>query len=379
MTEPPAQTLHLLFVLEHFAPMKGGVETLFSNLCEKLVEKGHRVTVITTLPSTAVKKVEQRGGLTIRRYPFRNRYLFTLSALLPVLIHGRGCDLIHTTSYNAALPAFVGSFLLRKKIIITFHEVWGKLWFELPFLSPFQRWAFRLFEKMLICLPFTRFVGVSASTVAALEKAGVSNRRIELIYNGLDYEQIRSLVPDHQRSRTRADRSMTYLYYGRLGISKGLELLLPAFHRVLGRYPACRLILHVPSEPQFILEFLKKQRRELALQESVSIRPPVGRFEELVKRIHSSDAVLVPSHSEGFCFVAAETCAIGTPLISSGRGALPEVVSGKWIDMEEQSVEGLADAMMQAREGRWKQSEVRTFPLSRTVEEYLRCYSRISS
>ena len=55
---------------------------------------------------------------------------------------------------------------------------------------------------------------------------------------------------------------------------------------------------------------------------------------ELIEKITQSDAVVIPSYSEGFCYAAVESVALGMPIISSGRGALPEVVSGKFITLD---------------------------------------------
>ena len=73
-------------------------------------------------------------------------------------------------------------------------------------------------------------------------------------------------------------------------------------------------------------------------------------FETLKKSIAASDCVIIPSYSEGFCFAAVETIALGTPLISSNQTALKEVVSGQFIKMDKLSVEALVTAMDKATE-----------------------------
>lgn len=371
MTEAPCQSLHLLFVLEHFAPMKGGVETLFSNLCEKLVEKGHRVTVITTLPTAEVKKVEQRGGLTIRRYPFGNRYLFTLLALLPVLRYGREADLIHTTSYNAGFPAFLGGWLLGKKVFITFHEVWGKLWFQLPYLSWPARLSHYLFEKMLTRLPFHRFVAVSRYTEQSLRNAGVREHRIRRVYNGIDHREIRRIL--QMPAALPEKECWTYTFFGRLGVSKGLDLLLPAARSFADRHPDARLRLIIPRHPKPFLRRLLRQIRELGLQDHVQVFHQLP-FPSLIHHLAQSDAVVIPSYSEGFCFAAAETMAVGTPIISSGRAALREVIGGKYVEMKDQSPEALTFALEEAYAGRWREAPLQRFTLAETVAAYLVCY-----
>ncbi|MGA1582602.1 MAG: glycosyltransferase family 4 protein [Saprospiraceae bacterium] len=376
MTESTNNQRHILFVLEHFAPMQGGLETLFLALCKKLTLRGQRVTVLTTLTDRTSPRQEKDGLLTIRRYRFRNRYAFTLFALGPILRHGRSCDLIQTTSYNAGLPAFLGGMLLRKPVVITFHEVWGDLWCKLPFLTGIQRTGFFLFEKLLTKLPFTRFVAVSESTKAQLIKAGVLSRKITMIYNGLDYQEIQELTtnipPDSSDTGT-----FTFTYFGRLGVSKGLELLLPAFAQLLEQHQDCRLQLNIPSAPRHIRQWIDQSISKLGISGSVHILQPTT-FSGLLSRIGQSDAVVIPSWTEGFCFAAAETQAVGTPIVSSGRASLAEVVSGKYMEMTDQTTEALVEAMTQARLGKWSERPARRFELRDTIDGYLSVYQEVS-
>jgi len=124
--------MKILFVLENHYPKIGGVETLFKDLTDVLAEEGHTITVLTNRsPSENLKAKESyHPNLTIIRKTLYNRYLFTFFAWIPAFFLARKHDFIHTTSYNAALPAYIAGFLSRKKTIITFHEVWAKMWFD---------------------------------------------------------------------------------------------------------------------------------------------------------------------------------------------------------------------------------------------------------
>ena len=56
-------------------------------------------------------------------------------------------------------------------------------------------------------------------------------------------------------------------------------------------------------------------------------------------------AVVVPSESEGFGFAALEAMAAGTPLVSSGRGALPEVTGDAALVPDSDDPQGWATAL----------------------------------
>ena len=101
-------------------------------------------------------------------------------------------------------------------------------------------------------------------------------------------------------------------------------------------------------------------------------------FSGLLSRIGQSDAVVIPSWTEGFCFAAAETQVVGTPIVSSGRASLAEVVSGKYVEMTDQTTEALVEAMTQARLGKWSERPARRFELRDTIDGYLSVYQEVS-
>lgn len=364
--------MRILFVLENYFPNIGGVETLFKSLIEQLVAAGHECTVVTSRLSRKDPLRETFKNLTIVRIPVTNRYLFTLQALVPALRLARNCDLIQTTSYNAALPAFLAAVWRRKKVLVTFHEAWGKLWFQLPYMSRPAKWMHYFFEQLLLHLPFDRFIAVSQSTATRLQEEGVAARRIAMNYNGIDY---RDFAPDQLPVNKAAD--FTFTYFGRLGISKGLDLLLEAAISVQRAAPDSRLQLIVPEVPPDFLNMIKDYIRQNGLEDYVYLRHHLS-FVELKQAIRASDCVVIPSYSEGFCFAAVETVALGIPIVSSGRTALQEVVGGRYVEMKTQTAPALVEAMLQGYHGHWQERPVRLFKLEDTVAAYHSLYEAIS-
>jgi len=364
--------MKIVFVLENYFPNIGGVESLFKSLVESLAKEGHEITIITSriVPTSPLK--EKNGTITIRRMPFNNRYLFTILGFFYALPYMRRCDLVHTTSYNAAVPAFFAAKLFGKKVIITFHEVWGDLWNKLPYMGKIGKVVHNLFEQFLLKLPFNHFVGVSESTSTNLAKAGIKKEKISTIYNGIDYKEFQnSKTLDIQKKE-----QFTFTYFGRLGISKGLDLLMEAIPIVHSKYPDCQFNLIVPKVPTNFLKKIENFIQQHQLSNSISLKHHLS-FEDLKKEIKSSHSVVIPSYSEGFCFAAVETIALGTPLISSDQTALKEVVCGEFIKMDDFSINGLVKAMEKAKRGQWENSPIRKFELKETIIQYLQLYQRI--
>ncbi|MCB0599363.1 MAG: glycosyltransferase family 4 protein [Lewinellaceae bacterium] len=358
--------MKILFVLEHYYPYIGGAERLFTQLARTLVQSGYPVTVVTTRHDRSLPAREVLNGVRIFRVRCFNRYLFTLLSLPRILQQARDCSLIHTTTYNAALPAWLAGQLLRKPVVVTFHEVWGKLWWQLPFTGWWQKRGYYLYERLVLKLSFHRYIAVSHYTKNCLEQAGIPSGRIATIYNGLDYASFQS----HRRIQPPV---FTYTYFGRLGISKGLDLLLPAAQQFCSKYPESRLQLILPRKPKPVFKRVQRLIRQLKLDSHIVLLHDLPR-RQLYRTLSSSSCVVIPSYSEGFCFAAAEAAALQVPTISSQRGALKEVVNGQYLPIKPLNATALSEALEKAANGQWQELPRKRFPLERTVEQHLELY-----
>ncbi len=364
--------MRILFVLENYYPNVGGVETLFKGLIEKLAKEGHQIQLVTTQLTKSSPKIEQLPNITIYRYPFLNRYFFTLLAFIPVLKHSQQVDLIHTTSYNAAIPAAIAALLRGKKSIITFHEVWGKLWFKLPLMNPVSKWMHYLFEKAITKIPFTKFIAVSKFTERNLMKSNVAAKRIEVIYNGLPYQKFNK----YQSVKKVKHKHFVMAFYGRLGISKGLDILLQAAPILKQQLPNSYLKMIIPRHPKPIFKKIMNIIEKNDLRDYIELFHYL-KEEDLFYQLKTAHCVVIPSRSEGFCFAAAECVALGVPIVTSGKGALKEVVSGKFIEMEAYSVQHLVEALIKAKNNEWQEKPVKQFLIEDSHQQYLNLYQQL--
>jgi glycosyltransferase involved in cell wall biosynthesis len=358
----------ILFVLEHFHPYVGGVEQLFGQLTKALVRKGVRVTVLTTRHLASLPVEETIDGVRIRRIRTRNRYLFTLMALPVATWLAIQSRLVFTSTYNAALPAFLAASIARRRAYITVHEIWGPLWFRCPWLPKPSAMLHYLFERLVVSLPFRRFVAVSAFTRDALISIGTPSEKVRLIYNGLDYQKLaRYLRKDPQEPSVPGAR---FIYYGRLGHSKGLDLIVEGGAQYLQRNPEAVIELIVPQVPRRFRKRLVHEIAKMQCSDRLILTPSLPE-EMLFRRLQEATAVMIPSRSEGFCFVAAECAALGVPVVSSGMGALTETASGRVITLNSLSPEALCEALEKAAAGSFSECPINRFPLEDQVQLYL--------
>ena len=361
--------MKILFILEYYYPNIGGVEKLFKSLCEGLVKNGHEVLVITSQFDPKLPLEESINGVRIKRLKLSNRFLFTFFSCFSILKIARNYDLIHTTSYNAALPAWITAKLLRKKSIITFHEVWGDLWNTLPYLSFIEKKLFKFYEYFILKLKFDKYIAVSEFTKNKLIESGIDKRKIEKIYNGINYD-------DYKIEAKLNDNSFSFTYFGRLGASKGLDIILPAAKLFLKKHPNAKFNLIIPKIPKAFYKKIISELSDLEFKDNIKLMHNLS-FDTLKAEIANSSCVLIPSYSEGFCFAAVETTALKTPIISSNLGALKETVSGKHIIMEQFNIQGLVDALERAYNNDFDNSTITEFTINTSINNYLEFYKNL--
>lgn len=361
--------MKILFVLEHFYPYIGGAEKLFYELTTSLAKKGFSVIVITTQFDKKLPTEEIHEGVKIVRVICFNRFGFTILSLPKVIKYAKGCHLIHTTTYNAALPSIIAGQLLGKPVIVTFHEVWGDLWKKLPFISWIEKYAFFYFEKALLNLPFDTFVAVSDFTKSKLMEYGVPNQKIVQIYNGIDYSSF-------YRKHSKIVDVFTFTYFGRLGVSKGLDILIPAAADFRKLHPDSKFKLIIPKQPKKMYSKIMSLISRYDLTSYVEIHHELPQA-QLDKELLHSTCIVIPSYSEGFCFAAAEAVALNIPIVSSNKGALREVVSGRFINMVAFNSRSLQTALEQAFYDKWDFKPIQYFHLDDSVDRYQVIYDNV--
>lgn len=370
--------MKILLVLEFFWPQVGGVETLFLELAQGLVRRGHSVVVLTTR-LTDTPRHEHKDGIEIHRVGRQSgssRYAFTFSATPLACRLAAQAELVHTTTYNAALPAWLAARWSRRPVTITVHELIGATWHALPGTGWASAWLFRTLELASVRLPFDHYVGVSRSTRNALRQAGVRDRQLSVVYNGVSLQNWTAdpALTERLRAELRPAGTPLVTYFGRPGVTKGVEVLIAAFGLLLHARPGARLLLilgQYPQERRAVLVALAAQ----TLGSAVQVMDSVPR-KELPSYLAASDCVAVPSLTEGFGFTAVEAAMLGVPVVASDAGSLPEVLSGSFVLVPPNDPGGLASGLLRALDGDVEHSPRRSFSAEDMVHGYEQIYRR---
>ena len=366
--------MKILFILEYFTPSLGGVEKLFASLTQELSKENHVEVLTLKLPNTPA--IQRMGGVKIHRINAFNRYFFTFLSIFKALSLAKKADVIHTTTYNAAFPAWIASKIHKKKSVITIHEVLGKNWYKLPEMNKIQAFIHRLFERFVLSLSFDQYVCVSHATKTdLLQYSKIPEEKISVIYNGIDYNKWRSHRSLEESQTKKGAKS--FLYYGRPGFTKGLTYLLRAWKNVSQQNQELTLKLVLSKTPQHLYQNTIKNVFQLGVEKSVEIIDPLEE-QELITLLSETNCIIIPSLTEGFGFNIVENAALGNRVIATSAGSIPEVISGQHLICDPADVEGLEQAILKATRGEFLELPLKKFEIEKTVDEYANLYEAIA-
>lgn len=166
---------------------------------------------------------------------------------------------------------------------------------------------------------------------------GANPINVYKIYNGLDVEWWRSRPDDCQENM-----SHRIVFVGRLEKVKGPDILLKSFGIVQARNEDIYLDVIGDGSMKGALQDLAK---ELGIFHRVTFHGAQNR--QYVRTVlHRASAFVMPSRSEGLGLAILEAMAVGTPLIGTRVGGIPEVIDDTFgILVEPEKPEELAEAI----------------------------------
>jgi glycosyltransferase involved in cell wall biosynthesis len=171
---------------------------------------------------------------------------------------------------------------------------------------------------------------------ALVDLYGLAEDKVRVTPNAVDHERFRPLAGglDEVRDRYHLDGPFV-LSVGRLEPRKNLARLVRAFSRARRRLDSgLRLVLAGPMDFRFrdVVEEVERQP-----DDQVRLLGAVS-DDDLPALYNLAEALLYPSLVEGFGMPVLEALACGTPVLSSPRGALPEVGGDAvlWTDPEDE-------------------------------------------
>jgi len=373
--------MKVCYVLPYYEPYKGGLETLFKNLAERMTKLKLETIVITSLLKDT-KKYEEINGVKVYRIkiPMKfRRFWFVLFSLPYILIHAKNSDIIHTTTFAEAFPSFLASKILKKPCIITVHEVFSEDYKNIFGFNALKSSLYKFFEKIIISLQFDKYICVSNFTRNRLIKIfNIPKNKVKTIYNAIDYSFFnpRKYNKNLIRKKYNLKDKFVYISWGRPGISKGTEYLIRAVPSISEKIPNSKLILILGKDPKYRYNYILNLIKKLGIENNIILLDTVPQ-KELPKYIVASDCAVIPSLTEGFGYNVVESCALNVPIVATEVGSIPEVISRRFVLIKPKSPSDIVKGCELIYNKKIISKKFKRFEWKNTITEYENMYKEV--
>jgi glycosyltransferase involved in cell wall biosynthesis len=307
-------------ITREFPPSSGGIGYFVYNLSKKLVERGHKVTVITRGNTCKTYKefVDEIDVYYVTFFPLYPFHLYLHGFFVNSLIKSMETDfdIIHLHSplvppITTTLP-IVTTVHTAMRVDSRYHEMidlyslaekMQSMYFSPPVESKLLR-----FSSMI--------TSVSQSVADELKEYGMDPGRVRITGNAVDE---RLFFPNRSD-----EKSINYiLFTGVLRARKGLFDLIKSAALVNKKMPNTKFVI-CGTGP--LLRKLKEQVGELGLQQQIIFTGRVDR-EKLIRLYQNATVFVVPSIYEGLPTVLLEAMACGLPVVATNIGGNRDVIS----------------------------------------------------
>jgi glycosyltransferase involved in cell wall biosynthesis/peptidoglycan/xylan/chitin deacetylase (PgdA/CDA1 family) len=318
----PKKTIVLLSLA--YSPTIGGAEKQAQFLAETWVSQGWPVLVLTRrLPGAPHEEII--GGVRIVRlpniwWPGFSWITFCFAALWHLVPMSRKISCIMAIMLNpGTLPGAVLGLFFGVPLIM--RPSAGGPGGNIQSL----RRSFFGGLKLSFFLTATDYViAMNQEVVQELKMAGVANRKIRKIANGVDLQHFtpagRSEVSARRRHLGLQEEGLFVLFVGRLEKVKNLDGLISIWGEIVRMCPSVKLVIVGDGTERLSLGALI---REKGLEASIKLE---GLHQDMLPYYQAADLFILPSHREGISNALLEAMACGVVPVATRVGGNREIL-----------------------------------------------------
>jgi len=319
--------MKILQVCQSFPPCfaSGGVARVVYEISKELAYQGNCMTVYTTdgcAELTGNNKIPKDVD-GIKVYYFKNlskklksRFKITNPYYLFWIARKdiKNFDVIHVHEHRTILAVIIHHYSKKYGIpyVIQSHGSVGY----------YSKSLFKkLFDSLCgfnILSDANKAIALNETEFEEYSKMGVAPDKIEIIPNGVNLGDFSKLPQkgEFKRKFQIKDNEKIILYLGRLNKSKGIDILIKQFDKLKKNITNVKLVIVGPDDGY--LSELKILTDELRLTDEILFTGPLYNSDKLEAYIDAD--VFVTPHFSGFPITFLESCACGTPIITTNYG-----------------------------------------------------------
>jgi glycosyltransferase involved in cell wall biosynthesis/acetyltransferase-like isoleucine patch superfamily enzyme len=316
--------MKIVHVIPYMHAAAGGPPVVVDRLSRELAARGHDVRVLTT----DLYAEGDQGWQTAGNFPFHleifpaarsNSFGYSRAFQRGIREAVHNCDIVHIhtlwtfASFAAARESLRANvpFLVMPHGMLDPHSV--------------QRgWLKKQVYGRLVEWPLIR--RASGMCYTHLEEERLAAETCRGLPRGHIVELGTESPPECERDELRAEFLDRYpelrgrkvvLFLGRLHSKKGLDLLIPAFDRVVQQQPEAHLLVVGPGESKYV-ESIRADVGRRGLDSKASFTGRLSGREKWAA-MAASDLFVLPSYQENFALAAVDAMRGGLPVLLSRR------------------------------------------------------------
>ncbi|CAL1137393.1 unnamed protein product, partial [Cladocopium goreaui] len=332
--------LKICMVSDFFHPGLGGVEMHIYQLSECLIQRGHKVIVLTHMRGNRQGVRYMRNGLKVYYLPFLpfhdNCTFPTFLSFFPLIrkvLIREDVDIVHghQATSNLAHECILHARTMGYHTVYTDHSLFGFADAACIHVNKLLKFFLTNVEHC-ICVSHTNRENLVLR--AALNPSDVS-----VIPNAVD---TRRFQPD--ASQRSAEPWITVVVVSRLTYRKGVDLLVGAVPVICRRHPHVRWLIGGSGPKQLLLDEMIEREN---LHDRVELLGAVP-HEDVRKVLVRGHIFLNTSLTEAFCIAIVEAAACGLMVVSTNVGGVPEVLPPHMTRLAAPRVDAVVEALEDA-------------------------------
>ena len=308
----------VLMVTARYFPYMGGIETHVYEVGRRLVKEGINITILTTMPPSAVapsppeeEVVEGMRILRVRAYPSQRDYY--IAPEMRSIIRDGKWDLIHCQGCHTFVPplAMWAAKEARIPYMITLHTGGHSSGFR----NSIRALQWRAQASLLAHA--TKVIGVSHYEADYFrDLLRLPSMRLSVIANGIT-------VPTLNQTPAKKSDSTLIISIGRLERYKGHQRIIRAMPYIRRWRSDARLLILGAGPYEGALRALI---RECGVEEYVEMRAiPPGKREEMAETVAQASLVALLSDYEAHPIAVMEALALKRPVLGTDTSGTREL------------------------------------------------------